>query len=50
VPDVHKYIIKKKGKNTLKKKLRGINLTSLSTKWRSTQTGDMKIKNNTNGL
>jgi len=48
--DAHKYIYSKKGKNTLKKKLGDINLTSLSTKCRSTQTGDMKIKNNTNGL
>jgi len=44
----YKYIIKKGEKYI--KKLGDINLTSLSTKWRITQTGNMKIKNNTSGL
>jgi len=43
-------LLKKKEKIHKKKKLGDINLTSLSIKWRSTEMGDMKIKNNTNGL
>jgi len=47
--DANKYFIEKRGKIQIKK-LGDIYLTSLSTKWRSTQTGNMKIKNNISGL
>jgi hypothetical protein len=43
-------LLKKGRKKNIKQKLGDINLTNLSTKCRSTQMDDMKIKNNTNRL